>query len=82
MILFRIICVIIRETNKEISTFVLLDEAPPTTIIDNNIANKIEFDGLVEPLCYQWLNSHQKRRKIKENVGDNRYTGKFQILQN
>ncbi|XP_044751667.1 uncharacterized protein LOC123311663 [Coccinella septempunctata] len=54
--LMKILPVILCHNGKEVETYVLLDDASTITLIDEEFANSLDFNGPKQSLCLQWTN--------------------------
>lgn len=68
-ILFKIIPVEIFEKNKIIKTFAFIDDGSSISLMDESLANQLELDGVLTPLCLRWTGgmerSEESSKKLK-----------------
>lgn len=67
-VLLKIIPVSVTCNNKSMNTYALLDDASTVTLIDQNLADYLELDGLRQHLCIQWTNNQTKEQVDSRTV--------------
>lgn len=51
---FKILPVLLKNGNKTIKVFAMLDDGSSITLIDDSVANALELEGETQPLCLRW----------------------------
>ncbi|XP_058465784.1 uncharacterized protein LOC131439138 [Malaya genurostris] len=67
-ILFKVIPVILSHKGKSISTFAFLDDGSNLTLMEEEIAEELELNGNVTPLCIQWTGSVTRKESTSREV--------------
>lgn len=62
--IFRYIPVTLYGKNGCVHTFAFLDEGSKLTLMDQDLADELELDGVKEPLCLQWTGGTERYEEI------------------
>ncbi|XP_065090559.1 uncharacterized protein LOC135711619 [Ochlerotatus camptorhynchus] len=59
-VLFRYLPVVLYGKNTAIRTYAFLDEGSALTLLDQELANELQLDGTVSPLCLRWTGGTER----------------------
>ncbi|XP_065094740.1 uncharacterized protein LOC135715349 [Ochlerotatus camptorhynchus] len=59
-VLFRYLPVVLYGKNTAICTYAFLDEGSALTLLDQELANELQLDGTVSPLCLRWTGGTER----------------------
>ncbi|XP_058816165.1 uncharacterized protein LOC131679452 [Topomyia yanbarensis] len=62
-VLFRYLPVILFGREKVVHTFAFLDEGSALTLVDQDLADELQLDGTLSPLCLRWTGGTQRYEK-------------------
>lgn len=78
--MFKIIPIkICGNNNKFIETFAFIDDGSSTSLIDEEIINKLNLSGIAEPLCLKWTGSVERNEHDSHRICVN-VSGSDQIV--
>ncbi|XP_065074000.1 uncharacterized protein LOC135698068 [Ochlerotatus camptorhynchus] len=59
-VLFRYLPVVLYGNKRAIRTYAFLDEGSALTLLDQELANELQLDGTVSPLCLRWTGGTER----------------------
>lgn len=83
-VLLKILPVVINTGHAQFDTYALLDDASTVTLIDQELADRMNLSGPLQPLCLQWANEdevHQQNdsRVVSFTISNRRGNRNFQV---
>ncbi|XP_058465085.1 uncharacterized protein LOC131438809 [Malaya genurostris] len=66
--LFKILPVILRNNGKSVETFAFLDDGSDLTLLDKDLADKLDLHGTESTLCLQWTGNVTRKESSSKKV--------------
>lgn len=66
--MFRIVSVTLQNKGISIQTFAFLDEESSLTLLEEDIANQLQLDGIPDSLCLKWTGDTVRIEKHSQRI--------------
>ncbi|XP_058826902.1 uncharacterized protein LOC131686906 [Topomyia yanbarensis] len=68
-VLFRYLPIVLHGKHGSIQTFALLDDGSELTLLDNELADELQLEGEITPLCLHWTGGEKRSEDCSRSVG-------------
>ncbi|XP_058467437.1 uncharacterized protein LOC131439240 [Malaya genurostris] len=62
-VLFRYLPVVLQGINKTVHTYAFFDDGSELTLLDNKLAEELQLDGEISPLCLRWTGGRERHEE-------------------
>ncbi|XP_058461559.1 uncharacterized protein LOC131436709 [Malaya genurostris] len=66
--LFRYLPVVLHGKQRSVQTFAFLDDGSELTLLDSDLADDLQLEGNIEPLCLRWTGGATRREDCSRSV--------------